>query len=173
MLSFLFWLTEDLLNEGRYVYHGTSSNYLDGIKKDGLKPSTGKGTRSKKQTYVTRDPEAAALEAHATVHGDRPTNTKGVGGNPVVLKIDRLHPSFRDKAHKFTIDKAWHKKKHKIHDVHAFHRESGIHPDAIVGVHHAVTVKSGYQPHHGGLGSEYKPEHKHAQCWCSKCQGDD
>ena len=157
----------------RYVYHGTSSVHLDDIKKSGLQPTTGKGNRKAKRTYVTRDPEAAALEAHATTFGDRPTKTPGHGGHPIVLKIDRLHPKFRDKDHKFKVDKAWHgtKKKRKLHDVHAFHRTSPIHPDAIVGVHHAVTVKSGLLPHNG-IGGEYKPEHKAGQCWCSTCQGE-
>ncbi len=147
MLTFLDFINdEDIgfssLTEGRYIYHGTTSYNLPSILQHGLVPSTGKGNRKAKRVYVTRDGSIASTEAHATCFGDGATHTHGQGGEPVVLKIDRLHPKL--KGNKFKVDKAWHRKDKQIKKLHSFHTSKPIHPSAIKSVHLP------YHPNHLG-----------------------
>jgi hypothetical protein len=73
----------------QYLYHGTSSQHVKGIKENGLVGGmSGKGIR-KSRVYVTPFPEIAWDEAYNTVHGDEATGTKGVGGKPVLVRIYR------------------------------------------------------------------------------------
>ena len=111
MKTFFEFIAEDAkdLNESRYVYHGTTSYNLRSILKNGLQPSTSKGNRKVRRIYVTRDGEVTSTEAHATCFGDGATGTPGQGGEPVVLKIDRLHPSIKN--HNFKVDTALHRTK--------------------------------------------------------------
>jgi hypothetical protein len=67
----------------KFLYHGTSSLYLPGIKSKGL---TGK------RVYVTTNPDLAFAEAKFSVDGDL-SGAPGVGGKPVVVVIDADHPS--------------------------------------------------------------------------------
>jgi hypothetical protein len=101
------------------LYHGTSSIHLDDIILHGLRDG-----------YVTTDLSTAHQEAHHKVHGDdwQPGSARGqgVGGHPVVLKIDRNHPSAR--AARYTGDPEFGSSGVR----QSYFKSSGtIHPEAI------------------------------------------
>jgi hypothetical protein len=106
----------------KYLYHGTSTKFIDGIKTNGL--TSGKN-------YVTPSAALAHTEAGYKTHGDpnsygsKDHRAKGSGGKPVVVVIDANHPSLsllkRDKEFE---DK----------DI-AFYTRKSIHPSAVVGIY--------------------------------------
>ncbi len=57
-----------------------------------------------------------------------------MGGDPVVLKIDRLHPSFR-KSKPYALDTAYVSPTEKLKHRDAFKTTNAITPEAIVSVH--------------------------------------
>ena len=108
------------------LYHGTSSVHAESIKQHGLKPTGGK-------VYVSTDPKLASQHSYNAVHGDDPGFSdpdgpgfkhKGDGGKPVLIHIDRNHPSVKG----FKSD---HEFKNTDDSRKAFHTASHIHPDAI------------------------------------------
>jgi hypothetical protein len=68
----------------KYLFHGTSSIYRESIEKDGLRPVNG-------ALHLTTEPWLAWTEANWTVFGeDQSSGYKtGVGGRPLVVKVDR------------------------------------------------------------------------------------
>jgi hypothetical protein len=121
---------------------------LSDIKARGLTPQ-GRKNPNKRHIYITNDAYIANGEACNTVYGDV-TGQDGVGGEPVVLKIDRFHPSFR-KSKPWKKDTEYHNPEYDdidIHSIHSFSSRKRIHPDAIVSYHKVDT--------RFGLGSEIK-----------------
>lgn len=68
----------------KYLFHGTSSVCRQGIEKDGLLPFNG-------ALHLTTDPFTALEEANWTVNGEdlRHGYKLGVGGKPIIVKVDR------------------------------------------------------------------------------------
>ncbi len=118
---------------GRWVYHGTSSIHLDAIAREGLQPRRHKGLGEGTAVHVTMDPRMAVQEAHYTVYGDQHSDAPGVGGEPIVFKIDTKHKSFKA-AKPFIVDQEYGDPYYR-HELHAFKTTKGIHPDAIVSAH--------------------------------------
>jgi hypothetical protein len=124
------------LSEGRFVYHGTSSIFLHKIRHEGLKPGKRKNPSDPALVHVTRDQGIAGDEAMYTVHGDV-SGEPGVGGDPVIVKIDRFHPSFRA-CKPFRMDSNYHMPGATdigVHDLHSFAANAHIPPEAIVSFH--------------------------------------
>jgi RNA:NAD 2'-phosphotransferase (TPT1/KptA family) len=101
------------------LYHGTSSNYISHILKHGIKAD------SHGNTYVSTDPELATREAYNTTHGEIGLGTKKAhGGDPVLVHIDRNHPSVKG----FKKDPEY---SHSDDERKSFMTTSSIHPKAI------------------------------------------
>lgn len=144
-------IDESALEEGRYVYHGTSSKYLHKIRNEGLKPGNRKNSSDPALVHITNDPHIASEEASYTVYGDV-SGKPGVGGDPVIVKLDRFHPSFRA-CKPFRADSNYHipgATDMGPHDIHSFAVNAHIPPEAIVSVHHKAGGR--FSP---SLGPEY------------------
>jgi hypothetical protein len=79
------------------LFHGTSSIYLDSIKKIGLKRSLYVGWAEKKGVYFTTDYDLARIYAMQTAYGqysgkigDKDDLVGGVGGKPIVIICDYM-----------------------------------------------------------------------------------
>lgn len=129
------------VSEGRYVYHGTSSVYASKISNTGLKPGRRKLSSDPSLVHVTTDPHIASQEALYTCNGDPHTDAPGVGGSPVIVKLDRFHPSFRA-SKPFRLDRNYHPAGNdsELHLLHAFSVNAHIPPDAIVSFHSPKVV---------------------------------
>ena len=68
----------------KYLFHGTSSIFRETIEEDGLLPVNG-------ALHLTTDPSLALQEASWTVEGEDPSSgyKKAVGGEPIMVKVDR------------------------------------------------------------------------------------
>jgi hypothetical protein len=114
-----------------YLYHGTSSNHIDSIRKEGLQPGSG-------GVHVTTDAQIAHQEAHNTVSGEEEDlgtaagYKKGVGGKPVIAIIDRNHPSVRGFKHDTEFDTTGPGGR-VYPSASEFYTPQPIHPDAIKG----------------------------------------
>lgn len=119
----------------RYAYHGTSHHNLESILNNGLVAGNRKdsATRSRKRVYLTTDPRTAADEAYRTTDRDEDTGKLGIGGDPIILRVDMHHPSMQ--KNKYHVDLNWHNKTDA--EIHSFHTGGSVHPDAIVSVHDA------------------------------------
>ncbi len=124
MLSFKQFISESLLLEKHpFLFHGTSSHFLPGIKKTGLTNS-----------YVTTHPHIASDEAYGTTEGEPSsfsTAKKAKGGVPHIVVINRNHPS----AKGFKADQEYKSPKRRgkfAKDDVAFKHNGHIHPDAVV-----------------------------------------
>ena len=88
----------------RYLFHGTSSIYRTNLQQKGLLPSGG-------VLHLTTHPFVALLEAHRTVCGETGfpgAHKPGVGGFPVVVKIERAV------VKRLRIDPEWYDKQQAI-----------------------------------------------------------
>jgi hypothetical protein len=68
----------------KYLFHGTSSVFRQGIEKEGLLPLNG-------ALHLTTDPSLAWDEANWTVNGEdlHYGYKRSVGGKPLIVKVDR------------------------------------------------------------------------------------
>ena len=111
------------------LYHGTSSKLVPEILKHGLLPG------ENGYIYVTTDVDTAAEEAYCTVVGDY-SGAAGIGGDPVVLEIDRdLLPSMRWES-----DPEYYTG--PIRTTHAFRTRKAIPATAIQIAHKTLRVPS-------------------------------
>ena len=88
----------------RYLFHGTSSLYKRDIREKGLLPCNG-------VLHLTTHPFVALLEAGRTVSGEEGfpgAHKRGVGGWPVVVKIERSAVT------RLRIDPEWYNKEQAI-----------------------------------------------------------